>query len=129
MIKEYKGMIKFGLVFVVIGYLLRLDLGNGILLGFSLGMFHYITMSLMFGMMLSQRKFNPGLFLLYFIGNIGVFAAPFYIGCVYPDVVNVFGAAFGLAIRIIYVYVSAIVEQIAAVLQRIKERRDEIRQI
>ena len=108
MIKEYMGTVKFALVFIIIGYLIVPSLGNGILLGFALGTIQYFIRCRLFGAMLSQQSFNPSIIMIYFIGNIGVFAAPFYIGCVHPDVVNVFGAAFGLALRNIYVYTTTL---------------------
>lgn len=122
MIKEYKGMIVFVAIHVLLGYGIRYDIGNGLLIGACFGLFHYYMMNQVFSLMVMNKQVNGGLFMLYFIGNFGVFAAPLYIGCVYPDFVNVFGAAFGLLFHNIYIYG-------ATLLQRLKERRDEIRQI
>ena len=111
-IKEYRGLILFAIGCSLLSYLYFFQFGNGVLLGAIFGLIHYIFLRQFYSLILSARVFNVWLFSLYFIGNLGVFAVPLYIGCVYPNFVNVFGAAFGLAIHNIYIYVSTLLQSI-----------------
>ena len=102
--KENVGLILFAIGCSLLGYVWFFQLGNGIALGAVFGLLHYMILRRFYSLILAARVFNVWLFALYFIGNLGVFAVPLYIGCVYPDLVNVFGAAFGLTIHNIYIY-------------------------
>ena len=86
------------------------EVGAGIILGTIFGLIHYTIMERFLTTLLAARTFNVGTFILYFLGNYGIFAVPLYIGCVYPNFVNVFGAAFGLAIHNIYIYGSSFMQ-------------------
>lgn len=86
--------------------------GAGIILGTIFGLMHYTVLKRFITTLLATRQFNVGMFILYFLGNYGIFAVPLYIGCVYPDFVNVFGAAFGLATHNIYIYGSTLVQNL-----------------
>lgn len=110
--KENIGLILFAIGCSLLGYTWFYQLGNGIALGAVFGLLHYVILRQFYSLILSARVFKVGLFTLYFIGNLGVFAVPLYIGCVYPDFVNVFGAAFGLTIHNIYIYGSTLLQSI-----------------
>ena len=101
----------FAIICSIIGGLVfGRTVGAGIILGTIFGMIHHNILKLFITTLLATRQFNVGRFVLYFIGNYGIFAVPLYIGCVYPDFVNVFGAAFGLAIHNIYIYGSTLLQ-------------------
>lgn len=102
----------FGLGLALCGYLFHKTIGNGILIGLVFGLFHYSIMYIFMSLLLKLNSFRIMWFAVYFLGNIGIFAVPLYIGSVYPDIVNVFGAAFGLAIHNIYVYLNALMQRL-----------------
>lgn len=109
---EYKGLILFAIGCSLVGYLWFFQLGNGIVIGTIFGLLHYTILRQFYSIILSIREFRVGLFVIYFLGNLGIFAVPLYIGCVYPDFVNVFGAAFGLTIHNLYIYGSTLVQNL-----------------
>ena len=95
---------------IVGGTIFGKAVGAGIILGTIFSLIHYTVLQSFFTSILAVRQFNVGRFVLYFLGNFGIFAIPLYIGCVYPDLVNVFGAAFGLTTHNIYIYVSTLMQ-------------------
>lgn len=101
---DYIGMLLFALGCSLVGFLIGISVGNGILVGALFGFIHYTLLRQFYTFILSAQSFRMGLFALYFLGNFGIFAVPLYIGCVYPDFVNVFGAAFGLTIHNLFIY-------------------------
>ena len=117
--KEDVQQVIFAVICSVVGSLIfGKSVGAGIILGTIFGLIHYTILKRFITTLLATRQFNVGMFLLYFLGNYGIFAVPLYIGCVYPDFVNVFGAAFGLATHNIYIYGSTLVQSY----QKRKER-------
>ena len=103
--KEEFQHVIFAVICSVVGsWIFDKTVGAGIILGTIFGLIHYSILKRFLTTLLATRQFNVGMFLLYFLGNYGIFAVPLYIGCVYPDLVNVFGAASGLTIHNIYIY-------------------------
>lgn len=110
---DYRGILLFTLGCCLLGYLIGIPVGNGILIGVLFGGIHYTLLRQFYTLILSARSFKMGLFALYFLGNFGIFAVPLYIGCVYPDLVNVFGAAFGLTIHNLFIYGQTFVQSLS----------------
>lgn len=82
----------------------QIPIAIGILLGSMIGLVRHLVMSAFFTSLLGIGRMNYFLFILYFVGNFGIMAVPFYIGSIYPNFVNVFGAAFGLTLHKIVIY-------------------------
>lgn len=82
----------------------QIPIAIGILLGSLIGVIRYMVMSSFLTSLLGIGRMNYFLFVLYFVGNFGIMAVPFYIGSIYPNFVNVFGAAFGLTLHKIVIY-------------------------
>ena len=97
-----------GILLSIVACLWNVQIGAGIMLGLIFGLIHHLALSSFISMMLGMRRFNQFLFILYFLGNFGMLVIPLYIGSVYPDFVNVFGAAFGLLLHKIMIYVESI---------------------
>lgn len=82
----------------------KMPIAFGILLGSLIGLIRHMAMSSFFSALLGAAQMNYFMFILYFVGNFGMIAIPLYIGSVYPNLVNVFGAAFGLVLHKIVLY-------------------------
>lgn len=85
----------------------QMPIAFGILLGSLIGLVRHMAMSSFFTALLGVKSMNYFMFILYFIGNFGMIAIPLYIGSVYPNLVNVFGAAFGLVLHKIVLYLES----------------------
>ncbi len=85
----------------------QMPISLGILLGSLIGLVRYMAMSSFFTALLGAGHMNYFMFILYFIGNFGMIIIPLYIGSVYPNLVNVFGAAFGLVLHKIVLYLES----------------------
>lgn len=97
-----------GTLIALIGGFFNITIASGILLGLLFGTIHARAQETFFSAMLGMQNFNRFLFGIYFLGNFGMFAIPLLIGSVRPDFVNVFGAAFGLALHKIMIYVESL---------------------
>lgn len=100
-----------GAVLTVATWFIDRTIAAGLLLGLVFGAIHQLAQVSFFQSVLSARVFNVKFFMIYFLGNFGVYAIPLYIGSVYPDFVNVFGAAFGLLLYKIMIYAEEFIKR------------------
>lgn len=95
-----------GAVIIIGSFPFSRSISMGILLGIVFGFVRHLLLRNYVDTIFGIQNFSVFQFILYFLGNFGMLAVPFYIGSVYPDFVNVFGAAIGLSLHKFMIYVS-----------------------
>lgn len=104
-------VVVVGIAMSSVVFFFNQTISAGILLGVLFGAIHEQLSELLYTSILGQKRLNHMLFALFYLGNFGMLAMPLYIGSTSPDLVNVFGAAFGLVLHKIMIYVEVFIRR------------------